>query len=104
MDAAAAVAKLGKTGKIIVGGNEVIPSTLQDIKDGRITFEIGLQQYLMGYDSIQIAAQYVRYNVLPATPVITSGPVIDKVDLNKSWPWRRPTPESPAEDTARGPG
>jgi simple sugar transport system substrate-binding protein len=83
VDAAAAVAKLGKTGKIIVGGNEVIPSTLQDIKDGTITFEIGLQQYLMGYDSIQIAAQYVRYNVLPATPVITSGPVIDKANLGK---------------------
>jgi simple sugar transport system substrate-binding protein len=83
IDAATAVGNLGKTGKIKVGGNEVIPSTLQDIRNGTISFEVGLQQYLMGYYGVQIAAQYVRYNVLPATPIITSGPVIDQTNVNK---------------------
>jgi simple sugar transport system substrate-binding protein len=82
-DVASAVAKLGKTGKIIVGGNEVLPSTLQDIRSGTITFEIGLQQYLMGYDAVQMAAQYLKYNILPVTPIITSGPVIDKANIGK---------------------
>jgi simple sugar transport system substrate-binding protein len=83
VDAADAVKNLGKTGKIKVGGNEVIPSTLQDISNGTISFEIGLQQYLMGYYGVQIAAQYVKYNLLPATPIITSGPVIDRANLSK---------------------
>jgi simple sugar transport system substrate-binding protein len=82
-DAADAVAKLGKAGRVVVGGNEVLPATLQDIRSGTITFEMGLQQYLMGYDAIQIAAQYLQYNIVPATPVITSGPVIDKANIGR---------------------
>lgn len=82
-DAADAVAKLGKTGKVVVGGNEVIPTTLQGIRNGTISFEIGLQQYLMGYYAIQIATQYLDYNVLPSTPVITSGFMIDKTNIDK---------------------
>jgi len=83
VDAATAVAKLGKTGKIKVGGNEVFTSTLQDIKNGTINFEVDQPEYLMGYDAIQIAAQYLRYNILPATPIITTGPVIDQANVGK---------------------
>lgn len=82
-DAAAAVAKLGKAGKIVVGGNEVLPSTLKGVRNGTITFEVMLQNYLMGYDAIQIAAQYLKYNILPGAPIITSGPVVDKANISK---------------------
>jgi simple sugar transport system substrate-binding protein len=82
-DAVEAVAKLGKTGKIVVGGNEVIPSTLQDIRNGSVNYEVGLQQYLMGYDAIQMASQYLSYNILPTTPVITSGFVVDKGNIDR---------------------
>jgi simple sugar transport system substrate-binding protein len=82
VDAAKAVKNLGKTASIKVGGNEVVPTTLQDIKDGTISFEVATQPYLQGFDALQIAAQYAQYKIAPTTPVITSGAVIDKANIN----------------------
>jgi ABC-type sugar transport system substrate-binding protein len=81
VDAANAVKSLGKTASIKVGGNEVINSTLQAIKNGAISFEVALQPYLMGFDALQIAAQYERYRVAPTTPIISSGSIIDKTNV-----------------------
>jgi len=81
-DAAAAVGNLGKTGTIKVGGNEVIGATLQDVKAGNIQYEIGIQPYLMGYYSVQIAGEYLKSGQYPQEPVITSGLVIDKSNVD----------------------
>jgi simple sugar transport system substrate-binding protein len=81
-DAATAVANLGKTGRIKVGGNEVIGATLQDVKAGKIQYEIGIQPYLMGYYSVQIAGEYLESGQYPQGPVITSGLVIDKNNVD----------------------
>jgi simple sugar transport system substrate-binding protein len=80
-DAAKAVENLGKKGQIKVGGNEVTSSTLQAIKDGSLTFEIGQQPYLIGYDAIQVAAQYLQLRQYPITPIITGGAVIDSSNV-----------------------
>ena len=83
VDAADAVRKLGKVSAIKVGGNEVLPATLQDIKNGTIAFEISNQPYLEGFDALQIAAQYARYKVYPGAPVITNGAVVDRANISQ---------------------
>jgi simple sugar transport system substrate-binding protein len=82
-DAAAAVKNLGKTADIKVGGNEVTPTILQDVKNGAITWEVGVQPFLQGFDALQVAAQYVQYRINPTAPVITGGFIIDKANINQ---------------------
>jgi simple sugar transport system substrate-binding protein len=91
-DAAQAVQNLGKGAGIKVGSNEVTSTTLADVQSGSMSFIIASQPYLMGYDAIEIAAQYLKYGQYPYSPVITSGVSIDKSNvakylaLNKQYP------------------
>jgi simple sugar transport system substrate-binding protein len=80
-DAAQAVQNLGKGSSIKVGGNEVTSATLNDIHSGAMAYVIAEQPYLMGYDAIKIAAQYLKYGQYPVTPVITSGAVVDQSNV-----------------------
>jgi simple sugar transport system substrate-binding protein len=82
-DAADAVQRLGKVSSIKVGGNEVLPSTLQGIKNGTIAFEISNQPFLEGFDSLQIAAQFARYKVYPGAPIITNGAVVGRANIGQ---------------------
>jgi simple sugar transport system substrate-binding protein len=83
VDAATAVTNLGKTGQITVGGNEVLTSTLKDIKSGSIAFEISDEPYLEGYDSLQIAAQYAQYKILPSNAIVANGAIVNSSNVNE---------------------
>jgi len=82
-DATQAVQNLGKGSSIKVGSNEVTGATLADIRGGTMAYAIANQPYLMGYDAIKIAVQYVEYGQYPVTPVITSGVAIDQSNVAK---------------------
>jgi simple sugar transport system substrate-binding protein len=81
--AATAVTNLGKTGQIKVGGNEVNTSTLTAIKSGSIAFEIADEPYVEGYDSLQIAAQYARYKMMPSSATVTNGVIVESDNVNE---------------------
>jgi len=83
VDAATAVANLNKSAQIKVGGNEVLPTTLPDIKSGSIAFEISNEPYLEGWGSLQAAAQYARYKILPSTAIITNGAVVNRGNVSE---------------------
>jgi simple sugar transport system substrate-binding protein len=64
------------------GTTNISAEVLADIKSGRITFAVDVQSYLEAFDAFQIAAQYVRYRLLPSAPVLTGGVVVDRSNVD----------------------
>jgi simple sugar transport system substrate-binding protein len=63
-----------RLGKLRIGEFDLSDSALKDIGDGTVLFCIDQQQFLQGYLPIVLLANKIRYGLLPATKVISSGP------------------------------
>lgn len=75
--AIAAIDASGKTGQVVIGTFDLSPEVLQAITDGKLSFAIDSQQWLMGYLPIVMLDKYHRYGVLPGPGqggVLTTGP------------------------------
>jgi simple sugar transport system substrate-binding protein len=81
-DAIAAVKAAGRFGKVVIGTGDVSTADLQAVKSGDLGWVIDQQGYLQGFDSLQIAAQYVRYKIYPTQTIMTGGVVIDKDNVD----------------------
>jgi len=64
----------GQLGSVEVGIFDLSPTILQALVDGEIGFAIDQQQYLQGYLPIVFLTHYIQYGLLPADPVILTGP------------------------------
>jgi simple sugar transport system substrate-binding protein len=87
-----AVKALGKLGKIAIGTINVSTLILQDIQNGTISWCVDQQPYLQGFDSVQIAAQYVQYGIVPSSEVLTAGLIIDKKNVKQVEVWAKDNP------------
>ncbi|MEY2604216.1 MAG: simple sugar transport system substrate-binding protein [Verrucomicrobiota bacterium] len=69
-----AIEESGKVGKIKFGTFDLSPTVLQAIDKKQMEFAIDQQQYLQGYLSVMIMANYIKYGLLPANDVVLTGP------------------------------
>jgi len=69
-----AIEEAGKAGKIKFGTFDLSPTVLQAIDKKQMEFAIDQQQYLQGYLSVMIMANYIKYGLLPANDVVLTGP------------------------------
>lgn len=83
IDAIDAVKQVGRAGKVTVGTTDLSNADLKAVQDGKILFVIDQQPFLQGFDSIQIAAQYLKYGMHPIDPVITGPLLITKRNVAK---------------------
>ena len=83
-DAQAAIKAIGKTGQIKLGTTDVSTAVLQAVKSGDISFDMDQQAYLQGFLSLEIAFQYLKYGIYPTQPIVTSGLVISKENVDKA--------------------
>lgn len=81
IDAVNAVKQVGRADKITIGTTDLSNADLEAVQNGEILFVIDQQPYLQGFDSIQIAAQYLRYGLHPVNPVITGPLLITKQNV-----------------------
>lgn len=73
----AAIEAAGKGGQVTIGTFDLSPEVLQAIQDGKLSFAIDSQQWLMGYLPILMIDKFKRYGVLPGPGqggVLTTGP------------------------------
>jgi simple sugar transport system substrate-binding protein len=64
----------GKAGKVKFGTFDLSATVLQAIDKKQMDFAIDQQQYLQGYLSVVIMANYLRYGLLPANEDVLTGP------------------------------
>jgi simple sugar transport system substrate-binding protein len=64
----------GKAGKVKFGTFDLSATVLQAIDKKQMAFAIDQQQYLQGYLSVVIMANYLRYGLLPANEDVLTGP------------------------------
>lgn len=60
--------------KLVFGTFDLSPAVLKALSEKKMAFAIDQQQWLQGYLPIVILANYIRYGLLPANPVILTGP------------------------------
>ncbi|RIH85691.1 rhamnose ABC transporter, rhamnose-binding protein [Calidithermus terrae] len=60
--------------KITFGTFDLSPAVLKALSEKKMAFAIDQQQWLQGYLPVVILANYARYGLLPANPVILTGP------------------------------
>jgi simple sugar transport system substrate-binding protein len=78
-----AIEESGKVGKIKFGTFDLSPTALQAIDKKQMEFAIDQQQYLQGYLSVMIMANYIKYGLLPANDVVLTGPGFVTVETAK---------------------
>jgi simple sugar transport system substrate-binding protein len=64
----------GKAGKVKFGTFDLSATVLQAIDKKQMDFAIDQQQYLQGYLSVVIMANYIKYGLLPANENVLTGP------------------------------
>lgn len=64
----------GKVGKVKFGTFDLSATVLQAIDKKQMDFAIDQQQYLQGYLSVVIMANYIKYGLLPANENVLTGP------------------------------
>jgi simple sugar transport system substrate-binding protein len=69
-----ALESAGKIGKVKFGTFDLSATVLQAIDKKQMDFAIDQQQYLQGYLSVVIMANYIKYGLLPANETILTGP------------------------------
>ncbi|WP_272428598.1 sugar ABC transporter substrate-binding protein [Polyangium jinanense] len=72
--ALAGLRQANRLGTVKVATFDLSPDVLAAVRDGQITFAIDQQQYLQGYLSVVLLAQYTRHGLLPAAEAIPTGP------------------------------
>lgn len=78
----AALKALGET-HTTYGTTNLSAEVLAGIKSGSVAFAVDVQTYLVAFDAFQIAAQYVRYHLLPTAPILTGGVVDDRSNIDR---------------------
>lgn len=68
---------------LVVGSTNVSKNILDNIKGGALQFTIDQQPYLQGYYSILMAAQYVKYGIIPSGPVEAGGLMITSANIDR---------------------
>lgn len=81
VQAGTAMDEIGLTGKIMLGTSNLSSATLQMLQDGKLDFTLDGQPYLQGFYTVMIAAQYLKYGMLPGANMITGPVVVDKESL-----------------------
>lgn len=81
IDALKAVDQVGRADKVTIGTTDLSNADLEAVQQGKLLFVIDQQPYLQGFDSVQIAVQYIRYGVHPIGPVITGPLLITKANV-----------------------
>jgi simple sugar transport system substrate-binding protein len=61
-------------GDITHGTFDISPEIAERIRDGTTMFGIDQQPFLQGYGSVQMLTMVLRYGILPALPVTSTGP------------------------------
>lgn len=74
--------KSGNAGKIIGGGFDLLPSTLQSIKKGALQFTVGQNPYLQGFLPIVQLYLYHTKGVMPID-INTSVEIVDASNIDK---------------------
>jgi simple sugar transport system substrate-binding protein len=69
-----ALEEAGKVGKVKFGTFDLSATVLQAIDKKQMDFAIDQQQYLQGYLSVVIMANYIKYGLLPANENVLTGP------------------------------
>jgi simple sugar transport system substrate-binding protein len=69
-----ALQEAGKVGKVKFGTFDLSATVLQAIDKKQMDFAIDQQQYLQGYLSVVIIANYIKYGLLPANENVLTGP------------------------------
>jgi simple sugar transport system substrate-binding protein len=64
----------GKVGKVKFGTFDLSATVLQAIDKKQMDFAIDQQQYLQGYLSVVIMANYIKFGLLPANENVLTGP------------------------------
>lgn len=72
--ATTALKQTGQTGKIKLASFDISTNALKSLATGETLFLVDQQPYLQGYYSVQMAAQRIRYGLLPAGGEIATGP------------------------------
>jgi len=67
----------GLAGKVLHGSFDLDETTLGAIEDGTTLFTIDQQQYLQGYMPIVWLYLYNKYQLLPATDILTGPAIVD---------------------------
>jgi simple sugar transport system substrate-binding protein len=63
-----------EAGDITHGTFDISPEIAAKIKDGTTVFGIDQQPFLQGYGAVQMLTMVLRYGILPALPVTSTGP------------------------------
>ncbi len=70
-------------GQIFHGTFDITPAGVKAIKDGTTLFILDAQPYLIGYGTVISLANYLRYNISPATGISATGPgFVDKSNVD----------------------
>lgn len=64
----------GMLNKVKFGTFDLSPTVLQAIGAGQMEFAIDQQQFLQGYLSVVIMANYIKFGLLPANETVLTGP------------------------------
>ena len=67
------IRNLGLEGKVISGGWDLVPTTIQNIKDGYTKFVIDQQPYTQGFYPVMALYLYHKYDIMPANIDTGSG-------------------------------
>jgi len=60
------IRNLGLEGKVISGGWDLVPTTIENIKDGYTKFVIDQQPYVQGFYPVMALYLYHKYGIAPA--------------------------------------
>lgn len=71
------IRNLGLKGKVVSGGWDLVPGTLQNIEDGYTQFTVDQNPYLQGYYPVVALYLYLRYGIAPSN-IDTGASIVDK--------------------------
>ncbi|MEV7663627.1 substrate-binding domain-containing protein [Paenarthrobacter sp. NPDC089316] len=67
--------------KLAIGTGDLSTQVLKDIQSGDIAFALDSQPYLQGYYPVLMAAQYVRFGIMPAGEIVTGPNVVTQANV-----------------------
>ncbi|SBW17836.1 putative secreted protein [Candidatus Protofrankia californiensis] len=77
-----AIAQVGR--EVKTGTFELSNAALQDVAAGKDLFMSDQQQFLQGYYGVQVAVQYLKYDIHPLGHIFTGPRLLDQQDAEKA--------------------
>ncbi|BAS27958.1 substrate-binding domain-containing protein [Limnochorda pilosa] len=75
------IRNLGLQGRVVSGGWDLVPGTLQNIQDGYTQFTVDQNPYLQGYYPVVGLYLYLRYGIAPSN-IDTGASIVDASNVN----------------------